>query len=218
MELELVRRAPARRDPELRPRGRRQGHRRGRQAHHRAPREAARAGQDQDAGSAGRVPGRPHPGARRRRHQDRRTAGGGERGAQRGHAGQAAQGRHRLDRHDLGQRPRPRPVHLQHPAHRPEQDPARGAGRDLPHDASGRAADQGRRAQPVLQPVLHLRALRPVGRGPDEVQPPRRPQGSHRRLGAVRLPVLQGAHRRGLEEPGRGQRPELGHPRRDPHA
>ena len=50
-----------------------QGHRRGRQAHHRAPREAARAGQDQDAGSAGRVPGRPHPRARRRRHQDRRS-------------------------------------------------------------------------------------------------------------------------------------------------
>ena len=77
-------RAPARRDPELRPRGRRQGDRRGRQAHHRAPREAARAGQDQDAGSAGRLPGRPHPGARRRRHQDRRSAGGGQRRAQRG--------------------------------------------------------------------------------------------------------------------------------------
>ena len=36
-------RAPARRDPGLRPGRRRQGHRRGRQAHHRAPREAAGA-------------------------------------------------------------------------------------------------------------------------------------------------------------------------------
>ena len=43
------------------------------------------------------------------------------------------------------------------------QDPAGSAGRDLPDDAPGRAADQGRRAEPVPQPVLHLRALRPVG-------------------------------------------------------
>jgi DNA-directed RNA polymerase subunit beta len=39
----------------------------------RAPREAAREGEDQDAGSAGRIPDRPHPGARRGRHQHRRV-------------------------------------------------------------------------------------------------------------------------------------------------
>lgn len=44
-------------------------------------------------------------------------------------------------------------------AYRPDQDAAGSAGRDLPHDASWRAADQGSRAEPVPQPVLHLRAL-----------------------------------------------------------
>ena len=34
------------------------------------------------------------------------------------------------------QRSGPRSVHLRHPAHRSDQDAARGAGRDLPHDAS----------------------------------------------------------------------------------
>ena len=108
-----------------------------------------------------------------------------------------------VGRHDLGQRPRSRRLPVQHPAHRPEQDPARSAGRDLPDDASGRAADQGCRAEPVPQPVLHLRALRPVGRRPDEVQPPHRPQGNHRRVGAVRRQVLRRAQGRGVQAPGR---------------
>ena len=125
------------------------------------------------------LPGRPHPVARRRS-----TPNTGELLATANDeisedaAGQVPQGRHRGGRHAVGQRPRSRPVPVQHPAHRSDQDPARSAGRDLPHDASGRAADQGRRAEPVPQPVLHLRALRPVGRGPHEVQPPHRPQGN----------------------------------------
>jgi len=46
-----------------------------------------------------------------------------------------------------------------------DQDAARGAGRNLPHDASRLgAADQEAVAEPVLQPVLHVRSLRPVGR------------------------------------------------------
>ena len=57
-------------------------------------------------------------------------------------------------------------------------DPPRGADRDLPDDAPGRAADQGRGREPVPQPVLQRRALRPVGRGPHEVQPPREPRGA----------------------------------------
>ena len=56
------------------------------------------------------------------------------------------------------------PVHLRHAAHRPDQDPARGAGRDLPHDAPGRAAHQGRGREPVQQPVLQPGALRHLGR------------------------------------------------------
>jgi DNA-directed RNA polymerase subunit beta len=52
------------------------------------------------------------------------------------------------------ERSRSRCVHLGHAAHRPDQDAPRSAGRDLPHDASRRAADQGRRGKPVQQPVL----------------------------------------------------------------
>ena len=89
------------------------------------------------------------------------------------------------DQHAVHQRPGPRPVHLRHAAHRPDQDAPRGAGRDLPHDASRRAADQGRGREPVQQPVLQPGALRPVGRRPHEVQPPRRPQGDHRLERAV---------------------------------
>jgi DNA-directed RNA polymerase subunit beta len=49
-----------------------------------------------------------------------------------------------------------------------------GARGHLPHDASRRAAHRRCRGKPVPRPVLFGRALRPVGRGPHEVQPPRR--------------------------------------------
>ena len=51
-------------------------------------------------------------------------------------------------------------------------------GRDLPDDASGRAADRGRGRDAVPRPVLRRGALRPVGRRPHEVQPPRRPRAN----------------------------------------
>ena len=63
------------------------------------------------------------------------------------------------DQDPVRQRPRPRAVHLQHPAHRSDHHRPRGHGGDLPHDAPGRAADQGGRAEPVQEPVLHQRAL-----------------------------------------------------------
>ena len=44
----------------------------------------------------------------------------------------------------------------------------------------GEPPTQGSGAEPVLQPVLHLRALRPRSRWPHEVQSPRRPQGTTR--------------------------------------
>ena len=103
---------------------RRQGHRRSRQAHHRAPRQAARAGRRSSrARSAGRVPGRPHPVARRRRHEDRRTAGHRQRRDQRRRtsaafrkAGIDAVGTLWVNDLDRGAVP------LQHAAHRSDQD------------------------------------------------------------------------------------------------
>jgi DNA-directed RNA polymerase subunit beta len=56
-------------------------------------------------------------------------------------------------------------VHLGHAAHRSHQDAPRGAGGNLSHDASRRAADQGCGREPVPEPVLQRRALRPVAVG-----------------------------------------------------
>jgi hypothetical protein len=74
-----------------------------------------RAGPDRRAGSAGRIPARPHPRARRGRPEDRRTAGGRQRRVERRPSGQVPQGRHRDHRHAVRERPRPRPVHLARP-------------------------------------------------------------------------------------------------------
>ena len=113
-------------------------------------------------------------------HRNRRSAGQGQRSADRRLGGKAHRSQHHRSEHAVHQRSRSWSVHLGHPAHRPGQDPTRGAGRDLPHDASRRTADQGRRRKPVQQPVLQPGTLRPVGRGPHEVQPPRRSQRDHR--------------------------------------
>ena len=94
--------------------------------------------------------------------------------------GKAHRKRHHRDPHAVRQRSGPRSVHLGHAAHRSDQDAPRGAGGDLPHDASRRAADQGCRREPVPEPVLQRRALRPVAGGAHEVQPPRGPGGNHR--------------------------------------
>ena len=59
-------------------------------------------------------------------------------------AAEAARGGRRQDPDDLHQRPRPGPVHLADAAHRRNRRPDGGAGRDLPHDASRRAADRRR--------------------------------------------------------------------------
>ena len=91
--------------------------------------------------------------------------------------GEADRGRHPPGQHPVRERPRPRRLHLRHAARGPDQDAPRGAGGDLPHDAPGRAADQGCGREPVREPVLQPRALRPLRRRPHEVQPPRGPQG-----------------------------------------
>ena len=107
-------------------------------------------------------------------------------------------------------------------------DAPRGADRDLPDDAPGRAADQGRGREPVPQPVLQRRALRPVGRGPHEVQPPREPRvprGPRRRRGGalargaghpVRRPLFLDRLRaaQGRKRQGAGRQVRRGHVRR----
>ena len=90
-------------------------------------------------------------------------------------------GRRRGGQDPLHQRPRPGPVHLADPARRRDHRRAERAGRDLPHDAPRRAADGRRREDALQRPVLHRGPLRPVGRGPHEVQPPRGPRRAHRR-------------------------------------
>jgi DNA-directed RNA polymerase subunit beta len=93
----------------FRPSHRRQGHCRSGQAHHRAPRAFAAGIEDQVAGSARRVSRRPHPRARHRRQEDRRTAGLGQRRAQRSAPRCVPQGGRRQGRHAVGQRSRSRP-------------------------------------------------------------------------------------------------------------
>ena len=54
--------------------------------------------------------------------------------------------------------------------HRSVDDTPRGAGRDLSHDASGRAADQGSGREPVPESVFQSGSLRPVCGWPHEIQ------------------------------------------------
>ena len=127
-------------------------------------------------------------------------------------AEEAPRRRRRGDPDDLHQRPRPGPVHLADAAHRRHAGPVRGQGRDLPHDASRRAADRGRGRSAVPRPVLRRGALRPVGRRPHEVQPPRRPPRAHGPGDAV-----QRGHHRGHQDPGRAaQRPRRDRRHRPP--
>ena len=63
-------------------------------------------------------------------------------------------------------------LHVRDPASRLQLQPFGSAGRDLSHDASGRAAHPRSCRTAVREPVLLRRALRPVYRRSDEVQPP----------------------------------------------
>ena len=70
-------------------------------------------------------------------------------------------------------------------AHRRNGRPAGRARRDLPHDAPRRAADRRRRRGAVQPPVLQRRHVRPVARGPHEVQ---RRSAATRSIGPMTLP------------------------------
>ena len=82
------------------------------------------------------------------------------------------------DQDDLHERPRQGPYISQTLRTDDTPDQYAAQGRDLPDDASRRAADRRRGRGAVPRPVLRRGALRPVGRRPDEVQPPRRPRRS----------------------------------------
>ena len=124
---------------------------------------------------------------------------------------QADRSRHRAGARAVRQRPRSRSVHLRHAAHRSDPHAPRGAGRDLSHDASGRAAHEGCGGEPVPEPVLQSGALRPLGGRPHEVQPPRASRRDHGPGHPVRPRPLREAHRRVLEEAGRAARRDVGH-------
>ena len=173
-----------------------EGDRRGRPAHHGAARPPARGGRREPPARAYRLPRRQGARARRRQHRDGRDPGQGERDPRRGHDREAGAGRDQRDPRAVRERPRPGSLHLGHAAHRPDQEPHGGAGRDLPHDASGRAADARCGGKPVPEPVLQPRALRPLGCRPHEVQPARRPRRDQGRGDPVRPAALRPPHRR----------------------
>ena len=178
---------------------RRQGHRRSRQAHHRAPRQAARAGRRRRAGRAGRLPGRPHPVARRRRREDRRTAGHRQRRDQRRPAGASSARPASTRSARCGSTTSIAAPYLSNTLRidstktqlealveiyrmmRPGEPPTKDAAQNLFHNL-----------------FFTFERYDLSARGPDEVQPPHRPQGSHRRLGAVRRQVLRRAQGRGV--------------------
>ena len=117
-----------------------------------------------------------------------------------------------IDRDDLHERPRPGRVHLADAARRRHARPDRRPRRDLPDDASRRAADRRRGRVAVPRPLLLRGALRPLGRRPDEVQPPRRP---HRAEGHGHAD--QRRHHRRHQDPGRAaQRPRRDRRHRSP--
>ena len=93
-----------------------------------------------------------------------------QRGADRGQARRAARPRRREGRGPLHRQPQRRPVPAQHAARRQAPGPRRGDHGDLPPPAPGRSADARYGADPVPQPVLQRRALRPVARRPPEAE------------------------------------------------
>ena len=101
-----------------------------------------------------RLPRGQDPRARRRRHVHRRADRDRERRAHEADDREAHRGRHQEDRDAVRERPRSWRVHLEHAAHRLRPRRARGARRDLPHDAPRRAADEGCRRELVPEPVL----------------------------------------------------------------
>ena len=127
---------------------------------------------------AGRLPGRPRGRPQHRRRRHRRDHRQGQRRADRSAAEEAAHRRRAGHAGDLHQRTRPGRVHLADAAHRRNRRRVRRPRGHLPHDASRRAADRRRGAGPVPAPVLQPGHVRPVARGPHEVQRQGRPRRS----------------------------------------
>ena len=98
---------------------------------------------------------------------DRRGHPRVQRGGHRGEARRAARARHRRVQGPVHRQPERRLVPARHADRRQAADAGRGDHGDLPPPAPGRSAHAGDRAEPVQQPVLQPRALRPLeGRPP----------------------------------------------------
>ena len=182
------------------------------QAHHRAAHPRARRRRRQEDRGAQRLHRRPHARREHRQQGNRRDHRVGQRRDHRRAADDAARRGRRDDPHDLRQRPRPGCVHRADAEDGRHARPDGGADRDLPDDASRRAADRRSRRGAVPRPVLQRRALRPVAGRPHEVQSPRRPQRADRPGHAD-----QRRHHRGHQDPGRAaQRPRRDRRHRPP--
>ena len=208
-------RAHARRDRALRHHHQgRQGHRRQGQAHHgeARPRDGSRGHEEAHASSPTSCSAAcsrknvVEQGDRRGRRQRQRRD---HRGAAREAPRRRRRGRsRRIYTNDLDQGPYiSQTLRIDETA-----DQLNGAGRDLPHDAPRRAADRRRGEDALQRPVLQRGPLRPVGRRPHEVQPPRRPRRADRPDDAV-----ERRHRRGDQDPGgAAQRPRRDRRHRPP--
>ena len=98
------------------------------------------------------------------------------------------------DARAVRQRSRSRPLHLGHAAHRSDAHSFGSARRNLSHDASGRAADEGCGGKPVPELVLQSRALRLVGGRSHEVQPSRASRCDHGSWHSLRPCAFREAH------------------------
>ena len=156
---------------------------------------------------------RPRARDQHRRQDDRRGARQGQRRDHRGAAAEAARRRRRRRSRRSTPTTSTRAPYISQTLRTddtPDQTAARG--RDLPDDASGRAADRGRGRDAVPRPLLLRGALRPVGRRPHEVQPPRRPPRAQGPADAD-----QRRHHRRHQDPGRAaQRPRRDRRHRPP--
>ena len=135
-----------------------------------------------------RAGGGLHQGLRRgrRRRGDRRGHPRGERGGHRGEGRGAPQARHQRVQGPLHRQPERAAVAPRH-AHAGQDRHARGGDHgDLPAPAPGRSADAGDGDEPLRQPVLQRRALRPLEGRPPQAELQVRHRGAARRTRSSR--------------------------------
>ena len=114
--------------------------------------------------------GRQGRGERRHRRDDGRGRPPVQRGADRDQARRAARARHHRVQDPLHRQPQHRLVPARHPHRRQAADDRRGHHGDLPPPPPGRSAHGRDGAEPLQEPLLQSRALRPVEGRPPEAQ------------------------------------------------